>query len=70
MTDLELMQLELDAMRYRWLRDEAVDFDSDVGSPWVVFGTNHEDQTPIVGESLDDAVDNAMNFKESGDDPS
>jgi hypothetical protein len=48
-----------DAERYRWLRDQAVHFGHDDGSPapWIVLGTRAEDAAPCQGVELDEAVD-------------
>lgn len=52
-----------DAVRYCWLRDQAVSFGRDDGrpTPWVVLGTRAEDAAPCWSEDLDRAVDEARN---------
>lgn len=51
----------VDAMRYRWLRNQAVRFghEDNSPSPWVVIGTSHNKQEPCEGAELDAAVDAA-----------
>jgi hypothetical protein len=51
----------IDALRYRWLRNRAVNFgrDDDKATPWVVRGTRAEDAEPCQGDELDAAVDAA-----------
>lgn len=65
--DLRALLADLDAMRvkavrYDWLRDEAVLFGHDDGSPsaWAVVGTGYEDCNPIQGGELDAAIDAAL----------
>lgn len=52
----------LDAKRYRWLRDESLNFDPGAGkeSPWPVIGINGTDCYPISHGDLDAAIDAAM----------
>jgi hypothetical protein len=51
----------VDARRYRFLRDSAVNVE---GSPWIVTGTAWNDTTPILGSDLDRAVDVSMRADE------
>lgn len=58
--DKKCAELELDAERYRWLREKAINFASEDGSPWCVFGASHDESSPADGKFLDDRIDLAM----------
>lgn len=50
----------LDADRFRWLRDHAINTEGRKGSPWCVYGLDLGDCTPTFGAELVAFVDDAM----------
>lgn len=50
----------LDADRFRWLRDHAINTEGAKGSPWCVYGLHLGDCTPTFGAELVAFVDDAM----------
>ena len=50
----------LDAARFRWLRDHAINTEGAKGSPWCVYGLDLGDCTPTFGAELVAFVDDAM----------
>lgn len=52
---------EVDARRYRWLRDKSVHFElPDRGTPYCVYGLGMGDSNPTWGTELDAMVDYCM----------